>query len=271
MYARKEIINYGTESLEVFQLPNGEYQLSMTQVAESIGKPTRSFSSDFLAGKSMEALPYKEYKFFEVFYEGVGRPVKALPIKLACGYWLYWAIKGNVKARALLAAGAEQVITQLADKAFGVERSADSYHQLLVKSIEQNNLLYSVVQNMQEQQQVILNELSLLRPAYEELQTLNKTFEEIKGLKPLLEEIAKVVDKPNQTKNSVRNWLKKLSLDSAVSSNQCKAIGRVVSDWLKVGNMEKYAEKSKSSFVYPESLVPLIRLATEYQLFHATR
>lgn len=167
-----------------------------------------------------------------------------------------------------MAAGAEHVIVQLADRAFGVEQSTDFYQSLLIQTVEQNKLLYSAIYNLQNQYSTILTELTLLRPAYEELQTLNKTFEEIKGLKPLLEEIAKVIDKPNLKKGTIRNWLKKLSLDNAVSSSQCQAIGRLIADWLKVGNMDNYVQKSKPA-VYPEAMLPLVKLATEYQLFHA--
>lgn len=33
MHAKKANINYGSELLEVFQLPDGSYELSMTQVS----------------------------------------------------------------------------------------------------------------------------------------------------------------------------------------------------------------------------------------------
>lgn len=128
--------------------------------------------------------------------------------------------------------------------------------------------LLPMMQTLLTEMQEIKQELLILRPAYQELQTLNKAFEEIRGLKPLLEEIAKVIDKPNQKKDTIRNWLKSLSLDNAVSSSQCQAIGRVIADWLKVGSMENYVQKSKPA-KYPEALVPLVKLATEYQLFHA--
>lgn len=97
---------------------------------------------------------------------------------------------------------------------------------------------------------------------------LNKAFEEIRGLKPLLEEIAKVIDKPNQKKDTVRNWLKFLGLDNAVSPRQCQAVGRLIADWLKLGGMENYIQTSKPA-KYSEAFVPLVKFAAEYQLFHA--
>lgn len=111
-------------------------------------------------------------------------------------------------------------------------------------------------------------ELKLFRPAYDELQQLNKSFDELRNLKSLLEDIAKVIDKPNQKTNTIRGWLKFLSLDNAVDTKKSKAIGRLISDWLKVGQMENYVQSAKPA-KYPEALVPLIKLATEYQLFHA--
>lgn len=266
MYAKKTVINYGSELLEVFQLPDTSYELSMTQVTEAIDKPNRSFI-EFLAGKSMEALPYKDYKFSDRLTEGAGRPIKGVPIKIACAYWVYWCAKDNIKARALLAAGAEHVIVQLADKAFGINHSADYYNNLLVQTVEQNKLLYSAIANMSAQYEHILSELVLLRPAYEELQELNKSFDELRNLKPLLEDIARVIAKPNQKTNTIRGWLRVINLDNAVDTKKAKAIGRLISDWLKVGQMEDYIKTAKPA-KYPEALVPLIKLATEYQLFH---
>lgn len=266
MYAKKAVINYGSELLEVFQLPDGSYELSMTQVSDSIDKHDKSFRQ-FIDGNSLEALSYKDYNFGEVLTEGAGRPIKGVPIKIACAYWVYWCAKGNVKARALLAAGAEHVIVQLADKAFGIEHSADFYQSLLVQTVEQNKLMYQAINNLNNQYTQILNELALLRPAYDELQELNKSFEELRSLKPLLEQIAKVIYKPNQKTDTLRGWLKFLSLDNAVDNKKSKAIGRLIADWLKVGQMDCYVNNKPAK--YPEDLVPLIKLATEYQLFHA--
>ena len=76
------------------------------------------------------------------------------------------------------------------------------------------------------------------------------------------------MDKPDQKKDTIRNWLKSLNLDNAVDAKKAKAIGRLIADWLKVGQMEQYVQKAKPA-KYPEALVPLVKLATEYQLFHA--
>ena len=130
-----------------------------------------------------------------------------------------------------------------------------------------NELILSKLDEVLTRLDVQEQELKLFRPAYEELQTLNKSFDELRNLKSLLENIAKVIDKPNQKTNTLRGWLKSLSLDNAVDNKKSKAIGRLIADWLKIGQMDEYVNNRPAK--YPEAMVPLIKLATEYQLFHA--
>lgn len=254
------ILEEGGLELAVFQLPDGKYNLSMTQVAEAVDNTrlNKSFT-EFLNGKSPEALPYKGYNFTEVLTEGVGGHIKGVTFDIAVAYWAYQARKGSMKALALVSALAKESLEKRADKLFGVVKSELQYQQQTSISIQQFEVLFTMLQEVR-------SELKLLRPAYEELQTLNKAFKEVQQLKPLLEEIAKVINTPNQKTKTIREWLKLLEID--VSSSQCKAIGKVVADWLKVGQMENYVQKSRPA-KYPEALVPLVKLATEYKLFHA--
>lgn len=277
MKAIKSLINYCGIDLEGYQLPDGSYVLSQTNVASAIAKPNRSFI-EFLQGKSSQALLYKESTFFDVDIEASIKPIKSIPIKAAIAYWTYWAAKGNAKACALVAAGAEETLTRLFDNAFGVRKTETQYQLETNVNSQQYELIFNMLSQVINQNSTVINqnqmllarldsvesELKILRPAYEELQTLNKSFKELSCLKELLEEIAKRIDNPNQRTKSLREWLAILGVSQSVTSQKCKAIGRTISDWLKIGNMSAPAKPAK----YKESLLPLIKLATDYHIFY---
>jgi hypothetical protein len=102
MYAKKAEIVYNNIGLEVYQLPDGSYHLSKTQVAKAIEKYDSSVQ-EFLQGKSPEALPYKGFSFREIGIEGLNTTFHSVPLTIAAAYWTYWAQKGNTKAAALVA------------------------------------------------------------------------------------------------------------------------------------------------------------------------
>ena len=56
MKAKRATIELGDRELEVFQLPDGSYWLSQTQVAEAVGKAEFSFRR-FSTSKWLKALP----------------------------------------------------------------------------------------------------------------------------------------------------------------------------------------------------------------------
>jgi hypothetical protein len=73
--AKETSIVLGSVLVKVFQLPNGEYRLSQSQVTEAIGKRNRSII-EFLGGKSLEALPYKGSELSEsLSVEGANKPI----------------------------------------------------------------------------------------------------------------------------------------------------------------------------------------------------
>ncbi|HLO51485.1 MAG TPA: hypothetical protein VK211_23935 [Kamptonema sp.] len=87
---------------------------------------------NFLNGKSLQALPFKDYNLVHaerVEVEGRGGFIKPIPVKLATSYWLYRAIKGNIKAQALAQACMIESIERRADKAFSIKRSETEYNQ----------------------------------------------------------------------------------------------------------------------------------------------
>ena len=122
--AKRTVIQLGNIPLEVFLLEDGQYRLSQTQVAETVGKGPQSLS-DFLKSKSPEALPYKGFRFQKTSIEGNNVKVNAIPIDLAAAYWTKEAVAGNVIAARLLGACAAESIERRADAQFGIDRTEE--------------------------------------------------------------------------------------------------------------------------------------------------
>ena len=100
-HARKAIINYGGIELEVYQLPDGSYTLSRTQVALAIDqKRGNSSVNDFLNTNSPEALSCKELdNCYQEISIGEGfLNFSTVHPSVVLAYWTYYANKGNNKA-----------------------------------------------------------------------------------------------------------------------------------------------------------------------------
>lgn len=130
VYAKSASIELGSKSMSVFELPNGSYVLSQTEVTKIAEKEPISFL-DFLKSNSPEALPYKGYKFKKIKYSGSkgGRPPNAVPIPLAAAYWTKESLAGNPVTCRLLGAAMVESIERRADKAFGKVISEEEYNR----------------------------------------------------------------------------------------------------------------------------------------------
>jgi len=130
MLAERATIYLGNIPLEVFMLPDGQYVLSQTQVAEAVGKTEVSFR-DFVTSKSPEALPYKGFRPAKLSIKGNNIKINTIPIDVASAYWTKEAIVGNVTAARLLGACTAESIERRADSAFGVQRAEEERQELL--------------------------------------------------------------------------------------------------------------------------------------------
>lgn len=188
--AKEATIVLGSVLVKVFQIPNGEYRLSQTQVTEAIGKRNRSII-EFLAGKSSEALPHKASELSESLpVEGANKPITPIPISLATAYWRYWDKKGNAQATAIIDGCVQEAIERRADAAFGVHRSEEDYNQRFstvygdsVSLLHQANQLIEIVKvNITASQALnravhtlMHNQTTTLRAAYEQANALLRT------------------------------------------------------------------------------------------------
>lgn len=122
--AIRATIKLGEIDLDVFQLPNGKYRMSLTQIANTLGKSHKSIG-EFLEGKSPQALPYKDYRMGKLKVDYQARQITEVTLEIASAYWMYWAFKGNEKAQALLTACATEALERRADAAFDIQREEE--------------------------------------------------------------------------------------------------------------------------------------------------
>lgn len=125
--AKRVLIQLGDIKIYVYEIPNGEYRLSQTQIANIIETDEISFRR-FLASKSPEALPYKGLRFDKMKTKDNNVQPKAIPIPVAVAYWTKESIKGNQNASRLLGACSIESIERRADKAFGKNISEEDYN-----------------------------------------------------------------------------------------------------------------------------------------------
>jgi hypothetical protein len=274
-YARKTIIDYCGIALEVYMLPDGSYTLSQSQVGKAIDEPEYS-PRRFLKGKAAESIHNMVSNLGTVLVENGQVSIKSIPIKVALAYWNYKAKKGNTKAQALLMTGTEEVITRLADQAFGVAKADIQYAAERNENYQVNQQILAMLQELMQQNKSVLlemgaikatlsrqeKELVLLRPVAEEFAKITPALNDLKELKPLLEQISDELKRnPNQQTEKLAVWLKHLGINH-LSNGQRMSLGRIISGFLKVGNLT--APMRSNCNYYPESMLPLINLATKY-------
>ncbi len=110
-----------SQGLEVFQLPDGEYVMSQSQVASTIGTYRLSLAR-FLDEQWLEGNLHKDYRCYKIDFNSTTRSrggngqIKPVAINLASEFWLEQAIKGNIKAQGL--AQVKTLPTTLGGRAF---------------------------------------------------------------------------------------------------------------------------------------------------------
>ena len=122
-------VTLGDIPIDAYQLPNGDYVLGRNKLAKAIDKQPISVSR-FMTGKSPDALPYKGLEVVTISVNG--GTAHALPLDFASDYWFYWAMKGNVKAKALTKACIAEALERRVDAAFGVKRDEEERDQRFV-------------------------------------------------------------------------------------------------------------------------------------------
>lgn len=121
---RRAVIKLGDIELDVFQMPDGSYQLSETGCETAVNKTERSIRN-FLRGKSPQALPYKGFHAGKLSVQGEPMKINGIPFELAIAYWTKEAMSSNLQAIALLGACAAEALERRADKAFAIDKTEE--------------------------------------------------------------------------------------------------------------------------------------------------
>ena len=140
MLAERATIYLGSIPLEVFMLPDGQYVLSQTQLAEAIGIPKNWLTElenknrkclEYLQGKGFTGLENRSpIKFNEEGNRGI-KTAKALTVDNATLIWGWFARQGNELALDILEACAAESIERRADSAFGVQRAEEERQEFM--------------------------------------------------------------------------------------------------------------------------------------------
>lgn len=154
--ARRCSITIGSIPLTIFQLPDGSYRLSQSEVSGVIAKPARSMFS-FLRSKQLKSILDSGFEpslsLEKVAVEGSQKPIVPITIEMALLYWYKWAQQGNQKALALVIALAKCSLYEVADKALGVNRSSQDKERLVAADLSDEGVarLEAMQQDLDQQ------------------------------------------------------------------------------------------------------------------------
>jgi hypothetical protein len=117
-------IKLGDIELDAFKLPDGEYRLSLTQATVALGFDKRR-GSDFLGLEVVKTLATYELQGSGFVAEDTNQKIKSLTIDAFTAIVMYYALKGNLLAQAILGACLSEALERRIDAAFGVVRDEE--------------------------------------------------------------------------------------------------------------------------------------------------
>ncbi|QSJ20091.1 hypothetical protein JYQ62_16085 [Nostoc sp. UHCC 0702] len=115
--AKRAVISIAGIEVEVFQMPNGEYAMSQTQVAQAINMVESGFRR-FLQSKEAKVLLGNDLGFVAISIAGTGRAINAVPINIVSLFWNYQSHNGSDKAFALVNACVIEALERRYDNAW---------------------------------------------------------------------------------------------------------------------------------------------------------
>ncbi len=155
--ATRASVQIGSLTVDGFMLPDGSYRMSLTQTAESVGKPARS-TFDFLrskalkrllgeAGGTFDFLPFDTVSAIssdtytvEQFLVDIGGEgsqgqtrIRGVPLEIVILYWHWESFRGNKQAFFLVTGLATETLERRFDVAFGVSRTETEWNERLIQ------------------------------------------------------------------------------------------------------------------------------------------
>jgi hypothetical protein len=122
--AIRATIKLGGIELDVFQLPDGSYRYSKTDIEASLGyEPTRRAYRDFLKSKDAKALKAKELSGGNTTLKYMSKTYTLVTQEEVTLFWGFQAQNGNQEAFALIMSCVSEALERRADNAFGILRS----------------------------------------------------------------------------------------------------------------------------------------------------
>jgi len=135
-------INLGEAPLDVYQLPDGRYDLSGRNVTDAIDEAPNTLLR-FHGVKSLKALPCKDSERYKVNPGKHGSPFFPVSIEDASRYWMAMAVKGNTKAKALVEACLIESIERRADHALGIQVAESERNERLALRMKRIKTRYN--------------------------------------------------------------------------------------------------------------------------------
>jgi len=159
--ATRAVVQIGSLEVDGFMLPDGSYRMSLSQTAETVGKPARS-TFDFLRSKTLKRLLSEAGGTFDFLTEdtisaissdaytvdqflvdigdegsqGQTR-IRGVPLEIVILYWHWESFRGNKQAFFLVTGLATETLERRFDTAFGVSRTEAEWNERLIQRNQQ--------------------------------------------------------------------------------------------------------------------------------------
>ncbi|MBE9118623.1 hypothetical protein IQ249_22290 [Lusitaniella coriacea LEGE 07157] len=142
--AQRTTVTIGSLEVDGFQLPDGSYRMSQTQVAKCVAKD-ESNARKFLSSKAIKRLLGESYtpgknERIEVDSSSQTRGqtrFNSYSLEETVAFWLWEAYRGNSEALALCMALMIETLERRFDNSFGVTRTEAEYNQILSERVRQ--------------------------------------------------------------------------------------------------------------------------------------
>lgn len=127
----RAVIILGDIELDVFQMPDGSYQISQSQTTNVVNKPPKRMVELAQSERGQILIQSGFEKGLKVQVEG-SKPVNLVPLEVAFQFWVLELAIGNQAALGLVVACGVEALERRADAAFGIIRTEEERNQRFI-------------------------------------------------------------------------------------------------------------------------------------------